>query len=172
MAWFAAGNELLWHGYETEGRAVLERVVAHILAEPAETQDRPSLGLTLLFLGRFEEARVINEQLASEATEGLERERDLYLSRAAMAAAGLCDRETALRISAQIGAAERVGWQRASNVLHRAQIAGALGDCAGAVEFLNEALRLGVGHFIIHRRYGLMQCRDYPAFQEIAKPRR
>ena len=170
LAWFAAGNELLWHGYETEGRAVFERVVAHIRAEPPETQDSYEVGLALLFLGRFEEARVIFEQFASQATEGLEREKDGALAFSAMAAAGLGDRETALRISAQLGAAERLGWQRANNVLHRAMIAGSLGDCAGAVEFLNEALSLGVGHFIIHRRYGLMQCRDYPAFQEVAKP--
>ena len=166
MGWLEAGLELLWHGYEEEGRAVLERVIAHVLGEPPETHDQDLIAGSLLAVGRFEEARALYEQFVAE-----EPENDEALAFLAMAAAGLGDRETALRVSAQLGAVERTQLLHARNILRRAQIAGALGDCAGAVEFLEDALMSNLGHFLIHGRYGLMQCRDYPAFQEVAKAR-
>ena len=55
--------------------------------------------------------------------------------------------------------------------LNRAQLFGIVGDCAAAVDHIEHALRLGLAHVFIHRRYGFMNCRDYPAFEEIAAPR-
>lgn len=88
-----------------------------------------------------------------------------------MAAAGLGDRKTAIRISTELAGEGPTPILRGKSTLRRAQIAGALGDCEAAVELLKEALMSGEVHAQIHRRYGLMNCRDYPPFQEVAKPR-
>jgi tetratricopeptide (TPR) repeat protein len=163
---FQAGNELLWHGHEREGRAVLER--AAVLLRADSTRRGGQFANTLLFLGHFAEARASFEQLASDALD--EFQRDQRLAGVALAAAGMDDRETALRISAELGVAERPPLSRGWIVLNRARIAGALGDCDGAVEFLKEAVRLGRLTWI-HRRYGLTDCQAHPGFQEVVRPR-
>ncbi len=167
---FQAGNELIWHGYESEGVRVLERVVAHIRSEPEDVQNRLLLGRTLMFLGRHSEARRILEQLAAESQT--RNEQTVLLRQVANAAAGMGDSEAALRISAQLESREALlsKPRRAWSTFERAQIAGACGDCEKAVELLREALSLGRGHYMIHRRYGFLNCRDYPPFQEVAKP--
>jgi len=113
---------------------------------------------------------VICERLASEAQEAGLRPYG-YLAYAAMAAAGLGDREEALRISALLSVVEDYRVMRVQYALYRAMIAGALGDCQDAVELVKEAVQMGRSPVFIHRRYGLMNCRDYPPFQEVAKPR-
>jgi DNA-binding SARP family transcriptional activator len=163
---FQAGNELLWHGYEEEGRAVLERTEAVLRAESQEGTGQ--LARTLLFLGRFEEAGAIFEQLAAQTPDDFQR--DQRVANLALAAAGAGDRATALRISAELGAAERPPLSRGRIALWRAQIAGALGDCDGAVDFLREAVRLGRVTWI-HRRYGIMKCQEHPGFRDVVKPR-
>jgi DNA-binding SARP family transcriptional activator len=163
---FQAGNELLWHGYEREGRAVLERTERLLRADPRAARGRHAR--TLLFLGRFAEARAMFEQLATEALD--EFQRDERLADVALAAAGMGDRETALRISAELAAAERPPLSRGRVALNRAKIAGALGDCDGAVVLLKEAVRLGRLTWI-HRRYGIMNCQAHPGVQEVVRPR-
>ena len=90
----------MWHGYELEARTVFERTETLLRANSLEsTSQRYRLAKTLLFLDRFQEAGVIVEQLASELPE--DGSLDSYDWIVASAAAGVGDRETALRISAE-----------------------------------------------------------------------
>jgi tetratricopeptide (TPR) repeat protein len=164
---FEAGQELLWHGHEREGRKVLERREALLRADPLESPS--DLARTILWLGCVAEARVLYEQLASVARDSLDRYAPL--AAAAMAAAGLGDRDAALRISAELAMPQDNPPARRWNAFRRAEIAGVLCDCDEAVRLLKESLRLGMAPVWIHGSYGLLYCRDYPAFQEVAKAR-
>jgi hypothetical protein len=60
-----------------------------------------------------------------------------------------------------------------ANVLWRAKIAAAMGDYDQAVALLRESFHLGVppGRMTLHFDYDVADLRDYPAFQELLRPK-
>ncbi len=158
-----AALELRAHGYSQESEELLERVIQWYKAQ--EPIDRPGLAWVLYAAERFEEARTLYQELATEYPKDLENSG--YLG---AIAARLGEREEALRISrwlAEVGN-EHIGGY---HTYRRACIAAQLGDLDVAMGLLNEAR--DQGYFTIysfHRDIDLEPLRDHPGFQEFIPP--
>lgn len=168
------GIELLWHDRPEMARWLLQEADRGFRARLA---DDPGLGpghryrwrrtLGLLYLERFEEARGLAQAEVEELPSEPLRWQILWRGTLGLAAAGSGDEATLERSLEWLAEVEDLmggaTWQRAL-------IAAQLGDCERAVDLLTEAIRKGYGHFMIHRRLGLLHCRHHPDLIELARP--
>jgi DNA-binding SARP family transcriptional activator/TolB-like protein len=171
------GNELLWHGHEEAGREVLRRALPALreLASRSSNggSDLFTLAEALFFLNEWDEVRELTEPRVTAAT-ALERAQWWYPllgMAAAKSGAPTAARKYEERLKELDESAEfSIGFGASRPRFARAQIAAALGECERATQLLGDALRKGHGHQYIHRRPGFIDCKDHPAFQEIAQP--
>jgi hypothetical protein len=164
-----AGEELIAHGREREGRQVLQMTL------PFYRRVRERQGFTsgqeigvLAATDRLEEGR----RLALAALPHMRTRDDSlgFLTPLACIAARQGNRSEALRYDRLLAAT------RGGSPLARAAIASLLGDREGAVRLLEQARAGGGGYWSssswnIHRDPSFAPLRDYPPFQRFLKPR-
>jgi tetratricopeptide (TPR) repeat protein len=181
--------ELRAHGFEEPARSAAQRGLAWIETRPPEEVREEPSGYRaqrtelLHFLGRWEEALDLREQLLAEVGE-VAQVPAAPLASLAGEAARLGDVERARSISTELaGRIEEVqhsgldleGVMVAELLLHRARISAVLGEREQAVRFLEEAFRLtrhkGPLAYEIRHWTDLNLLYDYLPFQEFVKPR-
>jgi hypothetical protein len=119
----------------------------------------------LLAMGRFDSAYARFSEIARDTTQ------INALARVGTSAAGMHDTVTAKRIASEL-AAVQTRYNRARPTYWRAAIAAQLGDKAGAVELLRQAIREGQGvGSEMHRLTEFQSLRGYPPFEEILRPK-
>jgi hypothetical protein len=175
---FIAGQELMAHGHEAAGRAMLEGTL------PLYRGLRDTTGYAswnevwvLTWLGRLDEAR----RLALEALPRLDSGRDSvgYLGPLGSIAARQGRRAEAARYDSILTRFNETLFLGGAVGFYRAQIAAALGDREGAMRRLEEARsREGYGtyympsrHGSVHRWPDLASLRGYPPFEQFLRPR-
>jgi hypothetical protein len=166
-----AGQELMAHGHEPEGRDVLTAAVqiyrrlrgTHVHAAQAEVN-------SLEWTGQLEEAR----RLALTALPRMRSWADSlnFLGPLGCIAARQSHRADALRYDRLLAAS------RQGAPLERATIAACLGDRQGAVRLLEDARSRGVfevafyaGSWSVHRLPDFAPLRGYPPFEQFLRPR-
>ncbi len=165
-----AALELRAHGHLDASLAMANRVMAWYRARPsteATTEDtRAGLALALTLAARGEEARAVYEKLAADFPDNV-----VYRGSLAVLAASRGDRAAAQRVSEELRLMERPRLFGA-NTYQRARIAGILGERGHAVELLGQAFAEGMPFALrIHQDSAFEGMRDYPAFQDLLKPK-
>jgi len=170
----ATGVELLWHGHEEAARELFLRALEETRRKEAEKPPgtySETYAQLFGYLGRWEELRAIAEREAGLVPRVYRARWVGYLG---LAAAGMGDREEAMRRIGELEAMEEdprlVDFFKAEPAMERAKIAAVLGDCEEAVRHLLHGFDRGLGHQLIHRRLGLSRCREHPAFRRVAAP--
>jgi tetratricopeptide (TPR) repeat protein len=164
-----AGEELMAHGREREGRRVLETTLPFYrrVREREGYTSAPEIDV-LEATNRLEEAR----RLALAALPRMRSRDDSleFLAALGRIAARQGERSEALRYD------QLLATTQGGSPLARAAIASHLGDWEGAVRLLEEARAGGSGYWVasswnIHRDPNFAPLRTYPPFQRFLKPR-
>jgi len=139
-----AGHELMAHGYEREGRAMLERALAWFDEEDERTTAAAAAqrAYTLYLLGRYADARDAYRQLAEAVPTS-----DFYEASVAVNSALTGDRATAERILARVQRDE-IGSDWRTRASYELLIHAALGDVPAAKRALG---RYGIRALWVHR---------------------
>jgi Tfp pilus assembly protein PilF len=157
------------HGGRVAAQEVFEESIAWYQSRPQDTEDsRAELAELVYQAERWDDAQRLYEGLAGEYAENT-----TYLAALGKLAARRGDRDEALRISEELRSVE-LALLEPRHTLWRAEIAALLGDRAGAMTLLQQAVGLGVnlGHGIwLHYDVELESLRDYPPFQEFLRPK-
>ena len=169
--------ELRAHGYREEAQALAERLMTWFESDGGFSFGRrcdPCEAFTLMAVGRYEEARIIFEEL-------LAREPDfrVWIQRVGWCAARLGDRTTALEMEARfVELGDNVGPTgvpynlRGSTDFARAGIAAQLGDRDRAIRLIQQAVAAGYNDYMwIHSNPAFEPLWDDPEFQEILRPK-
>ncbi len=159
VMWVAA-HELRGHGYRAAGMLALQRHVEWLESRPPEAV-RFNLGVSLMLVGRLDEARKVIEETLEVRPEISQ------LGILAELAAREGRPEEVLRISRLADSVPRPqgGPAKERDLWHRATIAVALGDRERAMTLLR-AFELSVP---LHTRHQLEPLWDYPPFQELVR---
>jgi hypothetical protein len=175
---FIAGQELMAHGHEAAGRAMLEQTLPFYRAL-RDTTGYASWNeiWVLTWLGRLDEAR----RHALTALPRLDSARDSvgYLGPLGTIAARKGRSAEAARYDRMLASFDSVLFLGGAVGFFRAQIAAALGDRDGAMQHLVEARsREGYGTYSmpstyrsVHRWPDLASLRGYPPFEQFLRPR-
>jgi len=164
--------ELRVHGHPDASRAILERVFDLYEVAPDSVRrdpvNRRQLGRCLFTAGRWEESRVLFEQLLAEGYDSLVTRGDV-----AVAAAGLGDRARAEEIERWYARwAADTPSQKGWATQWRARIVALLGDRDRAVRLITQAHEEGWPHWtwdeLVEEYDGL---RGYAPFEDVMRPR-
>jgi hypothetical protein len=181
---FIAGQELMAHGHEREGREMLAGTLPFYrwLRVNGEGGGGASYGASwgevavLEATGSLGEARRLVQAALRASTDVSDSV--AWLGTLGGLAADQGSRAEAVRYDRMLATANHrpdVSQALAGQVaLARASLAARLGDRRGAVRLLEEARRKGnplVSHFNIHRDPEFASLRDYPPFQRFLEPR-
>jgi hypothetical protein len=167
---FIAATELMAHGKEQEGRALLAAILPLYRRLREAGEYHIELIEMLLLTGQLEEARVT----ARADLPSAKSLRDSIWRLGALGA--VAAREGRLEDAARYdrvmsGAGQRRGFAGQA-AWARAYVAGWLGDGEGAVRLLEEARRYGLAeHRFVHRDPAFAGLREYPPFQRFLKSR-
>ena len=166
----AAAAEFRAHAHPNAADKTLDRIRQWYEAQPEEevasTQHRRILGDALAYAGRWEGARDLFYELAVQRPDI-----PAWLGRVGVLAARLGDNDQALRIDEQLAAINKP-YLYGSPTLYRARIAAVLGERQRAVSLLSNAFTEGLSYGIwLHRDIDFETLHDYPAFQELLRPK-
>jgi len=165
QAWLLrqAGLELVAHGAEVDGHAMLRQSLAIARQNP---DARGFLAQSHLLVGEWDTAEILLRALADDFPAAIS-------VRAALGtlAARRGDRTEATIVDSWLASLERP-YMHGLNTYWRARIASLLGDHVTAVELLHQAFREGYhGWPELHREPDFTPLRNDPAFRELLRPR-
>ncbi len=167
----AAATELRAHGNRAAAVQVAERAIDWLRSRPPEEAatrlNRSRLGTAYRLAERWNEARLVYEQLAQDYPD-----RIFYQGALGTIAAWLGEREEALRISETlIGKAGPYAF--GVEFYFQADIAALLGDRDRAMSLLRDAFAKGFAYsaFNPHADMDLESLRDYEPYQELVRPK-
>jgi tetratricopeptide (TPR) repeat protein len=172
--WTAAGvireaaTELRAHGHEQAATRVVEKALAWYRSRTLVEQrsDRSALASLLYDAQRWEEARVLFEELAAEQPDAIE-----HLGHLGTLAARRGERAEAERISAKLASSTQP-YLLGAHTLWRARIAAQLGEHEQAMLLLREALAQGQPYGLwLHTDPDLDPLREQRAFRELMRPK-
>jgi tetratricopeptide (TPR) repeat protein len=182
MARMPQGSELWWHlvevgldlrahGYRKEAQALFEQGIRWIEARPAAEQRdlRADLAGVLSFAGRYDEAWPILQRVALENPDEMD-----YQASLGTIAARRGDLKEVARIDRWL-AGRKGPYLNGRHTFYRVPLAAILGDRDRAVQLFRQAVEEGFGRFVeldgIHANPDFESLRDYPAFQELIRPK-
>jgi tetratricopeptide (TPR) repeat protein len=165
-----AARQLRVHGHLDASLAIGERGLAYLRNHPAQDTSSRSYRFNhlraLYLLERWDEARVIAEELAREWPLNVD-----YLGFEGTLAARMGERAEALRISEELASLDRP-YLLGSNTLWRARVSAVLGEQEQAVSLLRQSHDEGMWLSIPFREnMDLESLRGYPPFEELIRPR-
>jgi tetratricopeptide (TPR) repeat protein len=169
---FIAGSELIAHGRDREGRAMVAATLPLYRRLHQTEGYREEFVEVLLETGQFDEAwEVVLTELGTR--KSVEDSMDVLGTLGAIAAQQ-GRREEAARYDRLVAAAGERPGLAGEAAAHRAIIASWLGDRERAVRFLEEARAYSntwTQYRHVHRELAFAGLRDYPPFQRFLKPR-
>jgi tetratricopeptide (TPR) repeat protein len=164
-----AGLELRAHGHPAQANEILQRAIqAHRSrgARSVSPGDEAAFARLLYTVDELEAARDTFLLLLQQSPRNVG-----YKGYVGIAAAGLKDRATALRVDQELAALDGTFLQ-GSHTFFRAQIAAALGDNPAALRLLQEAFWQGMRYDSdLHRTVAFEPLRDDSVFQRILRPK-
>jgi len=165
-----AGREFRAHGYPEAAQEALQlaldRLRAHSPHEAERRSYQYSVGRTLYWLKRWEEAREVFVRLVAEDSNSVD-----YLGHLGVVHARLGNVDEASRISDWLAALDRP-YLYGANTEWQTSIAAVLGNREQAVELLRRSFNEGRSYGIdLHRNIDFDPLRDYPPFQELMRPK-
>jgi DNA-binding SARP family transcriptional activator len=166
-----AARELRGHGHADAASRAIEEALGWYTARPGEEQrseaHRRGLAQALYVTERWEEARVLFEELAAGSPDRVE-----YTGYLGVLAARLGDPDLARARDASL-ASLKDKYLFGYHTLWRARIAAQLGNLDGSLSFLREAFTKGADQTLdlLHAEADLDPLRDHPAFLEILRPK-
>ncbi len=159
--------ELRAHGHAEAAARVLERAIAWYDTRTDEERraQRETLARTFYAAGRWEEARVLFEELAAEQPARVQ-----YIGYLGTLAARRGDRAEAERVLAVLASFRQP--TQPVQTLWRAKIATLLGDSGQALDLLREAFAEGLRYDLsLHVDPDLESLRRHPTFRALLRPK-
>jgi serine/threonine-protein kinase len=163
------GAELRTHGHEAAARGAFAQALAWHESRPPDERSaagsRTRVGTLLYDLGRWDEARVLFEQLAVEQPGEVDHRG--YLG---ALAARRGDQATARAADSAL-AGLREPYLLGRHTYWRARIAALLGDRERAVTLLRAALQEGRTYLSVHGEVDFTPLHDTPSFRDLVRPK-
>jgi len=167
----SAARELRVHGHADASSRAVEKALAWYAGRPGEEQrsgpHRRGLAQTLSVAERWEDARVIYEELEAGSPDRVE-----YVGNLGVLAARLGDPDRARLYDRRLASLESP-YLFGRHTLWRARIAAQLGDLEASLGLLRNAFGEGAAFSfdLLHTEADLDPLRAHPAFLEILRPK-
>ena len=166
-----AGRELQAHGFKEDAVRVLNQALEWFEGRPDQektsAENRFSRAGTFYILGKWDEAKVLFEELHTDTPDDVN-----YLGALGAVAVQLGNEEEALKISKQLEEDQRP-YLFGNPAYWRARIAALLGDKEGAVNLIRQATKQGYTyeHLHLHPCEDFESLADYPPYVQLMKPK-
>jgi len=166
-----AGRELQAHGFKEDAVRVLNQALEWFEGRPDQektsAENRFSRAGTFYILGKWDEAKVLFEELHTDTPDDVN-----YLGALGAVAVQLGNKEEALKISKQLEEDQRP-YLFGNPAYWRARIAALLGDKEGAVNLIRQATKQGYTyeHLHLHPCEDFESLADYPPYIQLMKPK-